>query len=250
MNSDRKPPITAIEAAAVRPPESRGNLWRRAAAQLALRNAGHMTVQPIDPALPRRKHCPRCGVVVFEATPTKSALPAEKPWIIEGDCVHGLNYPWPDGARCAADTSLLLGRCWFCAGDYFVIQITLVPGGSSALVSWCAGSARPVRTEIKSCGLSQRLTANGLSIASWLRSEYETTSGVVHVHTIGPFELTDIAPGSSISLREERTGGTTWKVNAAMALVEALWPRLAADFVATIKASNRDPKTGLGGSPG
>lgn len=163
--------------------------------------------------------------------------------------MHGLNYSWPEGPRCAADTTLLLGRCWFCAGDYFAIQIIPVPGDSSTLVAWRAGSARP-KDRKQSCGLSQRLTANGLSIASWLRSEYETTSGVVHVHTIGPFELTDIAPGSSISLREERTGGTTWKVNAAMALVETLWPQLAADFVATIKASNRDPKTGLGGSPG
>lgn len=85
MKNDQKPSISAIEAVAVRPPESRDYLWRRAAAQLALRNAGRMTVQPIDPALPRRKHCSRCGVVVFEATPTKSALPADKPWIIEGD---------------------------------------------------------------------------------------------------------------------------------------------------------------------
>lgn len=199
-----------------------------------------LAIDSIQPSQPRQKRCPHCGVVVFQAGTSSSAtLPGEKPWFFNNELVPGLSYQWPKGPPCSAETALLLGGCWFCDGSYFVIQITLVTGRTSALMNWSIGGARPVVTEKRSARLSKRQLHKGLPIITWLRSEYVIAAGVVHVHTIGPFELSPIPPGSTIPLREARRGGTTWRVNAAISLVESLWPMLATDFVAAVIERNR-----------
>lgn len=138
--------------------------------------------------------CPSCGTSLLHVYPDRSETPNRELWLTDGDIILGLHNRLKEEDKIthsiSASHELLIGCCYVCASDYFVIETLLVYASVEfdsdyADIYFRRNGDRG--QEINRIGLYE----SNLAEQTWWVSQFDTPLGPLLHHSIGPFPLLD-----------------------------------------------------------
>lgn len=205
----------------------------------------HMHTSPITQSTTLEIHCPHCLGALLTVEASGCTVVGQKSWLLDGDEIPGLPgaVQWA-GSDYSLSSMLTVGQCWSCAGRYYTVDCTFVPGtDETLLIDWLAGEveadADPVLHSCQAAGLP----------SPWLLVSTDTHLGQVFEHTLGPFRLeraSDVIGPSGVSSCGSRANQAPW-LNAKTLVTQQL--NVLSNINQCVTAPTRSPSaSGLDGT--